>query len=254
MTRPARCLALLPLVALLAAGCAPSEPALDAAGLVRQMHDRYADVRPASIAFVQTTVLHRDPDAAPDTSTWYEAAVPGRLRIDIAPLENGNGALFSDGMLTSMRNGSVAVRRPEVNPLQLLLMDVFQFDPDRTIEILDTLGFDLSIFRKADWDGTPVWVAGAEEGDLESAQFWVDRERLVTVRVIQPVGGGTNTWDVRVTGFRTVDGYPQEDALLMYIDGRLWQEEYYREIHPGIDLDPALFDTTDWTIDRPYWD
>jgi len=249
-----RSLAPLSLVAVALAGCSPAERVTDARALIRAMHDAYADVRPASLVFVQETVLHRKPDSPPDTVIWYEAAVPGRLRIDFAPASEGNGALYRDGSLFVMHGGRVVVTRPEVNPLQLLLMDVFQFPPEKTVETLDTLGFDLSVFREADWDGRPVWVVGASPEDSSSAQFWVDRERLVTLRVVQPVGGGTRSWDSRVTGFRDMDGYPQEDRLLMFLDGRLYQEETYLDIQVGIDVDPALFDTTGWIVTVPYWE
>jgi hypothetical protein len=227
---------------------------MDAPGLVRAMHDRYVDVRPGSLTFVQQTILHRKPDAPPDTTTWYEVAEPGRLRIDFAPVEEGNGALYRDGTLFVMHGGRVAATRAEVNPLALLLMDVFQFEPERTVQMLDTLGFDLSVLREAEWEGRPVWVVGAPEGDETSAQFWVDRERLVAVRIIQPVGGGTRSWDTRVTGFREMAGYPQEESLVMYLDGRLFQQESYRDIRAGIAVDPALFDTTDWIVEEPYWE
>ena len=99
-----------------------------------------------------------------------------------------------------------------------------------------------------------VWVVGAVEGDEEASQFWVDADRLVTVRVMQPVGGGTVAWDTRVTAHREMDGYPQESELVMYLDGRLYQEEFYEEVRPGLELDPALFDSTAWPLASRYWE
>lgn len=250
---PIRLLSGLPLLALTLFGCSPGQQVTDGPGLIRAMHARYADVRPASVVFTQRTVLYRKPEADPDTVTWYEAALPGLLRIDFAPIADGNGALFRDGRLFAMQGGRVVKSRPEINPLQLLLMDVFQYPPEKTVEMLDTLGFNLAAFREAEWEGRPVWVVGADDGDESSAQFWVEQERLVTVRVIQPVGGGTLTWDTRVTGFRDMGSYPQEESLVMYLDGELHQEETYLDIRAGVDVDPALFDTTDWIVTEPYW-
>lgn len=253
MSRPWLPAALL-LISLTVFGCGSPDPVMDGTGVIRAMHARYASVRPQSLVFVQQTVLHRKEDVPADTMTWYEAAQPGLLRIDFAPLDKGNGALFRDGWVYAMRAGSVAKVRREINPLQLLLMDVFQYPPERTVETLDTLGFDLSILREADWDGHPVWVVGAAEGDEVSAQFWVDRERLVILRVIQPVGGGTLTWETRVTGFQDMGGYLQEVSLDMYLDGRLSQEETYLDIQAGLEIDPAVFDTAGWITIDPYWE
>lgn len=235
----------------LLAACSAQDP-MDAKGLLAAMHDRYHGVRPATLTFVQTTILHR-PGAEADTSTWYEAAVPGRLRIDFAPLSDGNSAVYDQGKLFVRRAGQLVGSRPEVNPLLLLLMDVYQKDPAEIGVTLDSLGVDLSILREAEWEGRPVWVVGAEEGDETSMQFWVEKERLVTLRVIQPVGGGASIFDARVVGHREMSGYPQEEALLMYLDGALYQEEYYDSIRAGVAIDPALFDTSTAFITTPYW-
>lgn len=225
---------------------------MDARRLVETMHERYSGLRPGSLTFVQTTVMHR-PGTSADTTTWYEAAVPGRLRIDFSPIESGNGAIYRDGELFVRSGGKVVARREEVNSLLVLLMDVYQVDPAKTIETLDTLGVDLSVIRESEWEGRPVWVVGAAEGDERSMQFWVEKDRLLTLRVIQPVGGGTAIFDARVVGHRELAGYFQEDAIMMYVDGRLYQEEYYDSIRTGIDIDPALFDTATAFVTTPYW-
>lgn len=225
---------------------------MDARGLLNAMHERYNGVRPASLTFVQTTILHR-PGAQADTSTWYEASTPGRLRIDFAPLSEGNSAIYDRGQLVVRRAGKVVGTRPEVNPLLLLLMDIYQQDPAGIATTLDSLGVDLSILRETEWEGRPVWVVGAAEGDEKSMQFWVEKDRLVTLRVIQPVGGGASIFDARVVGHREMSGYPQEEALLMYLDGALYQEEYYDSIRAGVAIDPALFDTSIAFVTTPYW-
>lgn len=250
--RVSRILPVVVVVALAAGACTPSERPMDARALIEAMHARYAGIRPGSITFVQTTVMHR-PGAEADTTTWYEAAVPGRLRIDFAPVEAGNGAIYRDGELFVRSGGKVVARRAEVNPLLLLLMDVYQFDPSLTIDTLDSLGVDLGTIREAEWEGRPVWVVGAAEGDERTMQFWVEKERLITLRVLQPVGGGTAIFDARVVGHRAMDGYYQEDSIVMYVDGRLYQEEYYDSIRADVDIDPALFDTATTYVTRPYW-
>ncbi|MFL5473613.1 MAG: hypothetical protein ACJ8AM_14765, partial [Gemmatimonadales bacterium] len=54
--------------------------------LVRQMHDRYAGKWYHNLTFTQTTSFPDRP-----AETWYEAGeIPGKLRIDIAPLDSMN--------------------------------------------------------------------------------------------------------------------------------------------------------------------
>ena len=82
------------------------------AALIETMHDRYDGAWYKTLTFVQETIQHRQ-DGTVDTSTWYEAyEAPGRLRIDFAPLEAGNGLLFASDSQYVVQNGAVASARP----------------------------------------------------------------------------------------------------------------------------------------------
>ena len=48
--------------------------------------------------------------------------------------------------------------------------------------------------------------------------------------------------------------YGDQDELVMYLDGKLYQEEFYEEVRAGMDLDPILFDSTAWLMVGPYWE
>src|SRR6266850_608742 len=79
--------------------------------LIRAMHNRYAKNWYKTLTFVQKTVQYK-PDGTAESSTWYEAlSAPGRLRIDIDPIENGNGILFMNDVQYSIKAGKVANRR-----------------------------------------------------------------------------------------------------------------------------------------------
>jgi hypothetical protein len=71
--------------------------------LVEAVRARYDDDWHESLTFVQQTVFHR-PNGSVDSATWYEALMPGMLRIDVAPIDSGNGVLFRDGMRYTIRN------------------------------------------------------------------------------------------------------------------------------------------------------
>ena len=45
---------------------------------------------------------------------------------------------------------------------------------------------DLGIVDFQDtWQGKPVWVVGAPEGDNTTPQFWIEKERLLLVRTVR---------------------------------------------------------------------
>lgn len=221
--------------------------------LIEAMHDAYAGKRAESLTFVQETIFPRQ-DGSKDTTLWYEAALPGKLRIDFAPLEDGNGAIYADGMQYSFQNGELVNSRPNVNPFMVALMDVYLVPAKQTTHVLDTLGFDLSTFREDEWEGRAVYVIGAAKDDLSSRQVWVDQERLYAVRIIEPVGpNGQYTLDAQVTKHEKMGEIWQESEIIIYINGNLFQEEKYTNIRPGAPVDPALFNPENWRIEKPYW-
>src|SRR5688572_21116119 len=73
--------------------------------LIREMQKKHARSWYKTLTFVQKTVEHH-PDGTTKVSTWYEAfSAPGRLRIDFAPLKDGNGILFANFTLHSLKGG-----------------------------------------------------------------------------------------------------------------------------------------------------
>ncbi|PYX34972.1 MAG: hypothetical protein DMG81_19205, partial [Acidobacteria bacterium] len=67
--------------------------------------------------------------------------------------------------------------------------------------------FDITKFHEETWKGRAVFVVGAEQGDLKSPQFWVDKERLLFVRLFQPArADATKTDDIRLEDYRPLAG------------------------------------------------
>ncbi|HRR09667.1 MAG TPA: hypothetical protein PLO56_13330 [Rhodothermales bacterium] len=206
--------------------------------------------RKPALTFEQKTIFHR-PNGKADTVTWYEAAVPGKLRIDFAPITDGNGVFYFRNKRMMFRNHKLVNTAPDQNILQTLLMDIYQDKPERTLFVLDSLKFNLNVFREDVWNGRKVYVVGATKDDNKAAQFWVDKERKTLVRVIEPKGN--LLLDVHVTGYRKMGKVWQEESMLIYLNGKLAQEEYYQNIRAHKTLPASLFDPLKWTIDQPYW-
>lgn len=249
-------LAAVGLVATLA-GCAPrvpTAPALDSgAAVVAAMHARWHGVRAPTLTFVQQTVVYR-PEAAPDTTTWYEAAAPGRLRIDIEPLADRTAIFYVDGVRTVVRGGEVVSVTPDVNVLLLALMDVYHQPPAVTHRTLDSLGFATSTVHERHWKGRPVVVVGAAASDTTVSQLWVDRERLVPLRVVQKLPEGGPLLDAHVGDYRQIGGVWHEHLIEIFLDGRRYQDEWYRDVHPGVPVEAALFDPSAVPPPRRYWE
>src|SRR5215469_13450490 len=158
----------------------------NADALVRAMHDRYAKSWYSTITFTQKSTTY-NPDGTTKVETWYEAALlPGKLRIDIGQPTDNNGYLMVDGNVTVFKAGQVTTTRPYVNILLVLGFDAYTQDSANTIKVVKDEGYDLSKLHEDTWDGRPVYVVGADKGDLKTKQFWVEKDSLFFVRVIEP--------------------------------------------------------------------
>lgn len=222
-------------------------------GLLDDLGTRYEGNWHETLTFVQRTVFHR-PDGSRDSATWYEAVKPGSLRIDIAPVDSGNGVLFAHGMRYTIRNHEVVASEPDINVLALLLTDMFFLDTDRSLVLFDSLGFDTTAAHLTEWEGVPTWVVGGSEEDFAANQFWLEADRLLPVRLVQRVGPqGRAVLDVRIGAYEKLDRGWVETEVLIYLDGELRQEEHYSNVRSGRPLDPGLFDPERWRLAEPYW-
>src|SRR5712691_10135887 len=133
--------------------------------LVEEMQKKYAKTWYKTATFVQKTT-NIDKDGNKNVETWYEAlSVPGSLRIDFTPTKDGNGILFTNGQIYVFKNGKVDSNRPYVHPLMILGFDLYRLPQSDAIEKLKGLKFDLSILREDVWQGRPVYVVGAKQGN-----------------------------------------------------------------------------------------
>jgi len=216
--------------------------------LIRLMHDRYAGKWYRTLTFVQKTTL---PDGK--VETWYEAAeLPGKLRIDIAPLEGRNTILFRNDTLYDFKEGKLAETKPLIHPLMVLGFDVYAQPLDKTAKQLRELGFDLSKVHESEWEGRRAYVVGATRGDSVTRQFWIDQERLYFVRMIEP--GKKNPDDrleTRFTKYRAMGQGWVETEVRFLVNGETKMLEEYTEPRAGVNLDPAIFDPARWV--PPGW-
>jgi len=109
--------------------------------LISLMRDRYAGKWYKTLTFVQKTTF---PDGK--IETWYEALeLPGKLRIDIAPLDSGKTLLFRNDSLYVFEQKKLKASQPLVHPLMVLGFDVYQAPVAETVRKLRDLKFDLSL-------------------------------------------------------------------------------------------------------------
>ena len=224
--------------------------------LIAAMNKKYSGKWYKTLTFVQKNTSYK-PDGTIENSIWYEAMnTPGKLRIDFAPLEKGNGAIYEDEMQHSFKDGKLAGSRPLVHSLLVLGFDVYLQPVEKTVGQLKNLNFDLSVLREDKWEGKDVYVVGAKSGDLKTSQFWIDKKDLLFVRMIQPAGKDKDhVQEIQFNKYQKVKsgGWVSPEVVFM-VDGKKVFVEEYTDIQTNVPLDAKLFDTKEWmTADRKYF-
>jgi hypothetical protein len=215
--------------------------------IVAAMHDRYAGRWYRTLTFVQHNTATA-PDGAVQHSTWLEyAALPGRLRIDFQPRDSAAGALYVRDSQYVFQGGRLTSATAFVHPLMVLGFDVYFDAAERSVARLGQLGFDLATVHEDTWQGRPVYVVGAPSGDRHTRQFWVDKERLVFVRLLEPAQrDSTRTSDIRFNDYRRIGGAWLSAEVAFLVDGKQRWLEQYSEIQTGTALPDSLFDPHGW--------
>jgi len=224
----------------------------DGRELIRAMHDRYAGAWYRTLSFTQHNTA-TDSVGRETHSTWREyAALPGNLRIDFVSDNSGGGIVFRNDSEYVFAHDTLARTIPLVHPLLVLGFDVYVQPVDTTLAKLERLGIDLSLLREDTLLGRPVYVVGAAAGDRSHAQFWVDRERLVFLGMLQPGRRDpTQVAETRFEDYREVGPAWLSARVAFLLNGRrVWLEEYV-DIRTGLRLDPGLFDPRRFASARP---
>jgi hypothetical protein len=216
--------------------------------LIAMMHDRYAGKWYRTLTFTQKTTL---PEGK--VETWYEALeLPGKLRIDVAPLDSMKAIIFRNDSVYQFDGGQLKDSAAFVHPLMVLGFDVYGAPVSETVKKLKDLKFDLSKLHQTKWKGRSTYVVGAGAGDTTSPQFWIDAERLYFVRSLEPSKKNPAVInDTRFEKYIPLAGGWLEMEVLFLANGAQRVKEEYSNPKANVKLDPAIFDPKGWKA--PGW-
>ena len=223
--------------------------------LLQRMHDTYDDKWYKTLTFVQKTT-RTQPNGVVDTSTWYESLKsPDRLRIDFGDPSKGNGALYTADSLYVVRGGKLTRTIGSGNPFLPFVAGVYDQPVETTLRQLATYNFDLSRIRLDTWQGQPVYVVGAASpADLDSPQFWIERDRLVAVRFLVKLSPAPDAKpnDIRLDKYVPVGGGWLATHVAVMDGNTVVQAEDYRDWHGDIALPNDFFVAERWS-EAPHW-
>ena len=221
----------------------------DGASLVEAMYRAYEGRWYETSYLVQEVVYHEEGEPA-RSEVWTELLwLPGRVRGNIGPVEDGNAEIYTDGAFHTFRDGELVRTGELVHTVLLLGFDVYMQEPDVSVAQLERAGVDMALLREDTWQGRPVWVVGAEEGDVAASQFWIDQENLVFVRQImnRPDRG---LLEVEMNAIEPLGKGWIATELVFRRGERILLTESYLEWGILDAIDPAVFDVDDLVTDR----
>ena len=212
--------------------------------VVQAMHNRYAGKWFKTLTMVQKTTVGLA-SGGELKQTWYQASqLPGKIRIETDQAAK-SGVLYVRDSVYSIAGGKLARADTGRNDLWTLGYDVYAQSPEVTSALLDRAGFDLTVFHETTWQGKPVYVVGAPEGDTVSKQFWIERDRLLVVRVIGRSPQGRS--DMRLSDYRRIGDAWIACEVEQYVNGKRRLRQEYSDVSVNAKLSPALFDPRKWS-------
>lgn len=220
----------------------------DGAALIARMQARYADSWYETLALIQAVTYFDSSGAVDHAEVWYESlALPGTVRSDVAPLDQGRGEVFRSDSIFRFDADTLVQRGAAIHVVLLLGFDVYRQPAGATVEKLERYGFDLSVLQAADWDGRAGWMVGADDGP----RFWVDAEHLLVRRLVVPGRADGRVRDIRFNDYEPLGGGWIATELVFLTDGQMRIRERYAWWDIGLRFDPSLFATRNRS--RPAW-
>lgn len=214
--------------------------------VIEQMHAAYLGQWFKTLTFVQKTTIVRADDTRTE-QTWFESMrSPDVLRIDNAPLSDGNGSLNYPDKVIVMRGGKVSATRPGGNPFLPFVAGIYTQPVETSIAQLAPQKYDLAALHVETVQGRRTYVIGTRTaGDLAVPQFWVDAERLIVTRAI--IASGTSMLDITLDGYVPSGRSWVATKITMTSGGKVRQLEEYTSVKTDVDLPAGLFEPETWS-------
>ena len=223
------------------AGPMTADPVFDAPTLIQAMHDRYGESWYRTLTFTQRT--SRRTEDGVSVETWREwLSLPGKLRIEMDDPMTGLDVLFVGDTTYVYQEGALAAARPERNALLTWGFDVYTQPPSATMDILTSEGYDLTAFREDVLDRKLFYVLGVPE----SGEVWIEKERLLFVRLVEPFDEDGTLQDVRFENYQRLGGGWIAPYVSISVDDELVFWETYSDIVADPELDAVLFAPRRW--------
>lgn len=218
--------------------------------LIEKMKRHASQMTFNEYTFIQETIRFNKDGTIRDTTTWYEALrFPNNFRIDFGEKADGNAVIYRNDSSYLFKGHELVRSGPEENELMLMEGGIAVYSVDTVLGRMQRQGYDLDLLRQDHFRGEPMYVIGAAATDSSSKQIWIHRDKLCTVRRLDP--RGERLLEAIFADFVFQDGGWIETWVEFYINGQLLQTERYKSINTrpklkGMLFDPGRFGDWNW--------
>jgi hypothetical protein len=154
-----------------------------------------------------------------------------------------------------VRGGKVTRKDASGNPFLPFVVGVYDQPLETTLRQIAPYNFDLSRIRDDTWQGQQVYVVGAKSADdLDSPQFWIEREHLQPVRILVKLSPAPDAKpaDIRLEKYVKVGGGWLATHVAIMEGGVVTQAEDYSDWRGDVDLSNDFFVAERWSA-APHW-
>ncbi|HEX5153729.1 MAG TPA: hypothetical protein VFW07_19920 [Parafilimonas sp.] len=214
--------------------------------VIEKMYKQYAGKWMKSFSFTQTTQMYRN-DSLVNTSTWYEnIAYPDKFRIDFGSKTAGNAALFVNDSIYSFRNSKLNHVSANDENLTFILGGMYFYPLDSVTLMLRRMGYNLNKSYETSLNDKPAYVVGANNGEEKANQLWIDKEKLVIVKIIS-YNRGDKEEGIFSNHKQFGNGW-SETLCSFYVNGTLVQKETYYDCKADENIDLKIFDPYNFSL------
>lgn len=212
--------------------------------VIKAMHEKYSGKWYKTFTFNQTTEIYKN-DSLIRTQRWNEyIQFPQNFRIDFGNADSGNAVIFRNDSSYVFKNSKQVRASYSPNDILFLLGGMYFYPLETTIAKFAGFGFDVNKFHEANWKGKAVYVIGANKNEDAVNQVWFEKENYNLLRMIK--FDNNRKEEALLENHVRLDGGFSETLVKFYLNDKLIQVEKYHDLNANINLDPAIFEVSDF--------
>jgi hypothetical protein len=206
------------------------------------MYNRHAGKWYKNMGVVKDVDIIENGKTRPGGSWLMAMEFPGKFRMDIGDPATKTTILLSNKILYKWQDGKKTYENQDRSSLLFLTGGMYWYKRKEIPGKLVEYNIDPTKAYQTTYNGKAVYVLGAENAKDKLSQLWIEKDRLILLRIIE-YDGMFNKIETRYEGHKKYGNYWIESKV-SYLQGDkvLQVEKYKGDVLINMKLDPMLFD------------